>query len=77
MTDPHRHDHGIQPAAHGTQHVAAATASALPFPWEEWLQLQRTDLGAAKVVVGLMASIFIIGLLLYFSIALICWTATW
>jgi hypothetical protein len=70
MTEPHPHDHGIQLGA-------APTAPAAAFPHEEWLELQLSDLGSAKVVVGLMAGIFITGLLLYFSIALICWQATW
>jgi hypothetical protein len=39
------------------------------FTWEEWQQLQRSDLGAGGVVVALMASIFTIGLLLYGTIA--------
>jgi hypothetical protein len=75
MTDPHGHDHGIQPAGRGTQHGAAAAAPL--FPYEEWLQFQRSDLGAGKVVVGLMAAIFVIGLLLYLAISVICWTSTW
>ena len=76
MTDAHGHDHNIQPAGHGIQH--GATAAAAPhFPYEEWLQFQRSDLGAGKVVVGLMAAIFAIGLALYFAIAAICWTSTW
>jgi hypothetical protein len=75
MTDSH--DHGIQPAAHGVQHGAAPASPSTPFPWEEWLQFQRSDLGAGKVVVGLMASIFATGLLLYFSIAVICWESVW
>jgi hypothetical protein len=70
MTEPHPHDHGIR---HGAAH--ATTASA--FPYEEWLQFQASDLGSGKVVVGLMAGIFTTGLLLYFSIAFICWTSTW
>jgi hypothetical protein len=70
MTDPHGHDHGVQ-------HGATAAAPASAFPYEEWLQFQRSDLGSGKVVVGLMASIFVVGLLLYFSIAVICWTSTW
>jgi hypothetical protein len=77
MTDAHGHDHNIQPAGHGIQHGAAPAAGAALFPYEEWLQFQRSDLGAGKVVVGLMAAIFTIGLLLYFAIAVICWTSTW
>jgi hypothetical protein len=76
MTDPHPHDHGIQPAEHGVQHGTAPTAASV-FPNEEWLAFQRSDLGSGKVVVGLMAGIFIVGLVLYFSIALICWGSTW
>ncbi len=70
MTDTHGHDHG-------TPRGAAPTAPAPAFPYEEWLQFQRSDLGAGKVVVSLMAAIFTIGLLLYFSIALICWESVW
>jgi hypothetical protein len=70
MTEPHSHDHGIQ-------HGATPGAMASAFPYEEWLQFQRSDLGSAKVVVGLMAGIFTIGLLLYLSIAVICWEAAW
>jgi hypothetical protein len=77
MIDPHSHDHGIQPAGHGIQHGAAPAAAASAFPNEEWLQFQRSDLGAGKVVVGLMAGIFVTGLLLYFSIAAICWESFW
>jgi hypothetical protein len=72
MTDSH--DHGIRPADHGIQHGAAPAAA---FSAEEWLQFQRSDRGGGQFVVGLMASIFIIGLLLYFSIALICWQSPW
>lgn len=70
MTDPHGHDHGIQ-------HGAAPAAAAPRFAYEEWLQFQRSDLGAGKVVVGLMAAIFAIGLLLYLAISVICWDAPW
>ena len=77
MTDPHGHDHNIQPPGHGIQHGATSAGVAAAFPYEEWLQFQRSDLGSAKVVVGLMASIFTVGLLLYFAIAVICWGSPW
>jgi hypothetical protein len=77
MTDPHDHDHGIQPAGHGIQHGATPGGVAAAFPYEEWLQFLRSDLGAGKVVVGLMAAIFSIGLVLYFAIAVICWGSSW
>ena len=71
MTDAHGHDHNVQPAGHGIQHGAAPGGVATAFPYEEWLQFQRSDLGAGKVVVALMAGIFVIGLLLYSAIAYI------
>jgi hypothetical protein len=37
----------------------------LPFPPAEWEQLQADDRHAATVILGLMASIFTIGLILY------------
>jgi hypothetical protein len=73
MTAPHSDPHGIQQPPHGIQH-APGGAPVLPpgsFTWEEWLEFQRSDLGAGKVVVALMASIFVIGFFLYGAIALI------
>ncbi|HZT79539.1 MAG TPA: hypothetical protein VFA26_04940 [Gemmataceae bacterium] len=61
MTHPEGHDHGPQATAdHGP-----AAAPQLPFSAAEWEALQKDDLHAGKAVVGLMASIFTIGLLLY------------
>jgi hypothetical protein len=40
-------------------------ANALPFPPAEWQQLQADDRHAAVLVLGLMTTIFSIGLILY------------
>ena len=73
MTEPQHHDHGIQSAQHGIQHGPATQAAVRPadFAEEEWLQFQRSDLGAGKVVVALMTAIFTTGLILYATIAYI------
>jgi hypothetical protein len=42
-----------------------ATASQPYFPEAEWQQLQADDRHGAAVVLGLMTSIFTIGLILY------------
>jgi hypothetical protein len=75
MTEPHHPEHGIQPgpAVHGIQAGHGGGRGPVPsyFTAEEWEQLQRSDLGAGKVVVALLASIFTVGLLLYTTIAII------
>jgi hypothetical protein len=59
---------------HVTEHVTGHAIAGVPtlFPTEEWLQFQRSDMGAGRVVVTLMAAIFSVGLVLYLTIALIC-----
>ncbi len=47
------------------QSAPAGAAGQAYFSPAEWADLQSSDLHAAKVVVGLMAGIFTIGLLLY------------
>jgi hypothetical protein len=76
MTEPHDHEHGIQHAAadgithhHGPSHGGRSAAALISE--EEYRQYQRSDLGAGKVVVALMAGIFTVGLLLYATILII------
>jgi len=45
-------------------------AGGIPFADAEWQHLQAEDLHAARAVVGLMASIFSIGLVIYILVAL-------
>jgi hypothetical protein len=65
MTEPHAHDHHVQTHGH-----AEARANML-FAEEEIRQFQRSDLGAGRVVVSLMAAIFLTGLLIYTTILII------
>jgi hypothetical protein len=53
-------------------HSVPPAAGQLHFPTAEWEQLQADDRHGAIVVLGLMTTIFSIGLVLYFSIFLIC-----
>jgi hypothetical protein len=53
-------------------HVSASAAGQPYFPAAEWEELQREDLHAAKMVVGLMVSIFSIGLVLYIGVLVSC-----
>jgi hypothetical protein len=48
-------------------------ANLKPFTDQEWAQLQKDDILAGGMIVGLMTGIFTIGLVLYFSIAMIAW----
>jgi hypothetical protein len=74
MTEPHDVSHGIQEghgegATHG--HSLAGHSASDILSEEEFRQLQRSDLGAGKVVVSLMAGIFTTGLLLYATILIL------
>jgi hypothetical protein len=75
MTEPHSQPHGIQPASSvaGVQHATTSSGRQVPsyFTAEEWEQLERSDLGAGKVVIALLTSIFVVGLILYTTIAII------
>jgi hypothetical protein len=53
--------------------AAGQTVGQLPFSEAEWAAFQQEDLHAGKAVVGLMTSIFTIGLLLYTGVCLIVW----
>jgi hypothetical protein len=65
MTEPHSPEHGIQTTPH-----AAAGAGQQPFSAGKWQALKAEDAHAGKMVVGLMATIFTIGLLLYIGVCL-------
>jgi hypothetical protein len=58
--------------SHAVTHapVAAGHTAPAPFSPEEIEQFQKNDKHAAAVIVGLMTSIFMIGLLLYSFVAL-------
>jgi hypothetical protein len=76
MTDSHEHDHGIQhgPAdsiQQGHGHSPGGHSTGALITEEEYRQYQRSDLGAGKVVVSLMAAIFTVGLVLYATILII------
>jgi hypothetical protein len=76
MTEPHDHDHGIQhgPADGIVPHHGPTPGGHSPaalISEEEYRQYQRSDLGAGKVVVSLMAGIFAVGLILYATILII------
>lgn len=45
----------------------------LHFTPEEWEQYRKSDMGGARSVVLLMGGIFTIGLVLYSTVAYICW----
>ena len=65
----HVAQHPAEADAHGHGH---ATADEGPhFSDQEWKELQDDDIHAAAAIVGLMASIFCIGLMLYSTIALV------
>jgi hypothetical protein len=65
-------DHADSPE-HGESHgIADATPSAghPAIPEEVWKEYRAQDLAAARYIIGLMAGIFILGLLLYTGVAL-------
>jgi hypothetical protein len=67
MTEPNPSDHAVTTPE---PHSAPALASTL-FAEEELRQFQRSDLGGAAVVVGLMTGIFLTGLLIYTTILIV------
>jgi hypothetical protein len=70
----HGHDHGIH---HGHEHAGHGGATHHPsgrptyFTEREWADFQASDRAAGGAVVKLMTAIFIVGLCLYTTIALI------
>jgi hypothetical protein len=69
-TEPNPHDHAVQ-AGHDNGHATGGHSTSSIISEEEYRQYQRSDLGAGKVVVSLMAGIFSIGLILYTTILII------
>ncbi|HTU17461.1 MAG TPA: hypothetical protein VMG10_05305 [Gemmataceae bacterium] len=73
------HEHGITPPSENggaSQDISIPGGPGKPplhFAPEEWEQFRKSDMGAAKAVVLLMGSIFTVGLLLYSTVAYICW----
>ncbi len=69
MNEPHGHGNSSQevniPGGPGKP--------ALHFTPEEWDQYRKSDVAAARSVVLLMGGIFTIGLILYSTVAYICW----
>ena len=68
----HGHDHGhhVQSAEHGgASHHPSGRPSY--FTEQEWHDFQKSDRAAGGMVVALMTAIFVTGLALYTTIALI------
>jgi len=64
MTHAHGHDH----------HTTTSTGVSGGRPFfadEDWQWFQKEDAWAAKMIVGLMSSIFTVGLLIYSTIAFV------
>jgi hypothetical protein len=57
--------------SHDAPRTYSAPAEGMTFADEEWQDLQAEDRHAGAAVVGLMASIFTIGLFIYSTVALI------
>jgi hypothetical protein len=57
--------------AHDAPRSYPAPAEGMTFSDEEWHDLQAEDRHAGAAVVGLMASIFSVGLCIYITVALI------
>ena len=47
------------------------------FPDEEWNDLHRADIGAGKVIVGLLTAVFTFGVLLYVFVLTLVGTDSW
>ncbi len=58
---------------HGITIPAGTDGATLHFSEAEWQQFRDSDLAACRAVVLLMASIFIVGLLLYSTIDFLIW----
>jgi hypothetical protein len=65
------HDPTHVEQAHGT-HAPAPAAGTAPFPPEEVAMLHEADKKAARNIVVLMISIFILGLAGYIAVAAVC-----
>ena len=69
MNEPHGHGNPSQEVSI----PGGPGKPALHFTPEEWDQYRKSDVGAARSVVLLMGGIFTIGLILYSTVAYICW----
>jgi len=56
-----------------TEHPTSMAGGQPYFSEAEWQALQSEDIHAGKAVVGLMVSIFSIGLVLYIGVCLFVW----
>jgi hypothetical protein len=67
------------PSEHITAHAPTGPAGDLAghpdFTPKEWQAFRHEDFNAGRNIVGLMAGIFIVGLLLYSGVA--WWVSTW
>ena len=62
------HGHGGE---HSVPHFSNAPGSRPFFSDEEWRWFEKEDTWAAKMIVGLMSTIFSIGFLIYCTIAIV------
>jgi hypothetical protein len=69
------HEHGItRSGGDGPNPLSGGYGQTVPpITPEEWDQYGKSDRGAGRAVVMLMASIFTIGLALYAVVAYVCW----
>jgi len=65
------HEHGIQ--SQDVTIPGGPGKTQLHFTPEEWEQYRQNDKSAARSVVLLMGGIFTIGLILYSTVAYVCW----
>jgi hypothetical protein len=70
-TDPHHYGDLADAAAHGHQEH---TPAPLPFSDADVAGFRKDDVHAGKMIVGLMAGIFSVGVFLYILVALSTWT---
>ena len=63
-------EHGSH-APHDAAHAPAAPGARPYFSAAEWEYFQKEDIAATKVIIGLMTSIFSIGLVMYLAICLL------
>ena len=69
MNEPHAHNN----PSHDVNIPGGPGKPALHFTPAEWDQYRVSDIGAGRSVVLLMGGIFTIGLILYSTVAYICW----
>jgi hypothetical protein len=69
MNEPHAHGH----ASSDVSIPGGPGKPPLHFRPDEWEQYRKSDVNAARSVVLLMGGIFTIGLILYSTVAYVCW----